>query len=69
MSKRKIVMARLIKQKDDDGSFDRIFWQQIGAQGIFEAMCQMVIDYCKWRRDVIPPRLRRSVAALKRKER
>ena len=69
MVKKRVVIARLIKQKDDDGSFDRLFWQRIGPQGIFEAMCQMVIDYCKWRKDVDPPRLRRSIAVLKRKER
>jgi len=62
-------MARLIKQGDDDGSFDREFWRRVGPEGIFRAMIQMIIDYAKWRKDDIPTRLQRSVAVLKRKER
>ena len=69
MAKKKVIIARLIKYRDDDGSFDHLFWQRIGPRGIFEAMCQMVIDHSKWRKDVDPPRLRRSVAVLKRKKR
>lgn len=62
-------MARLIRLGEDDGSFDRKFWKKIGPHGIFEAMCQMVEDHFKWGKNAYKPRLQRSVAVLKRKER
>ena len=65
--KKIVVMSRLVRAEDADDSFDLIFWQKVGPQGIFEAMCQMIDDYYKLRGYGHPPRLRRSIAVLKRR--
>lgn len=66
--KKKVVMARLVLLKEADDSFDFEFWRKAGAGAIFEAMFQMVVDYLKLKgRYNGIPRLRRSVAKLKRR--
>ena len=36
---RRIVMARLIRRDDDDGSFDREFWRKVGHEARFRRYC------------------------------
>lgn len=38
------AMARLVKLKDADRSFDYEFWQNLSAEERFAAMWQLVID-------------------------
>ena len=68
VGKRKMVlMARVIKLKDDDRSFDFEFWQRVGAAGRFEAAWDMLVN-CPFRKlNVNQQRLKRSVAVLKRR--
>mgnify|MGYP000202982719 CR=1 FL=1 len=43
MSRERIVRSRVLRNgKRDDGAFDRDFWQEIGAEGIFAAAWDMV---------------------------
>jgi hypothetical protein len=65
--KKVVIMSRLTRLEDADDSFDLEFWRKVGPEGILEAMCQMVDDYYKLRGYGHPPRLRRSVAVLKRR--
>lgn len=59
-------MVRLCKLAEADDSFDLIFWQKVGHEGILSAMCDMISDYYKLRgKSGRIPRLRRSVAVLK----
>lgn len=44
-AKKRVIMARLIRRHDDDGSFDREFWRRVGPEGRWAAMRQMVKDY------------------------
>lgn len=66
--RKKVIMARVVKLKDADDSFDLEFWQKVGPEGMFKAMSQMVHDYYKIKGYGHPPRLRRTVAVLKRRE-
>jgi hypothetical protein len=67
MRKKKVIMFRIISLDKVDRSFDFAFWRKVGPQGILEAMVQMIYDYYKLRGYGHPPRLRRSVAVLKRR--
>jgi hypothetical protein len=59
-------MARLIPLEDDDGSFDREFWDKIGHEGRFAAMWDMVMDAARIRgEDVNQLRLQRSVLRIR----
>ena len=40
----KTRMARLVKAKDMDRSFDLLFWKRVGAEGRFAAAWQMVSE-------------------------
>ncbi|MFH1654893.1 MAG: hypothetical protein ABIE74_12700 [Pseudomonadota bacterium] len=61
-------MARLVKLKDADDSFDLEFWQKVGVAGIFAAMWEMVYEYHKSKGDYDrSPRLQRHVEVLKRR--
>ncbi len=68
MAKKRVIMVRVTTLDKADDSFDLEFLQKVGPAGIFEAMCQMVGDYYKLRGyHGRVPRLRRSVAVLKRR--
>lgn len=61
-------MSRLKKLRDQDRAFDREFWQKCGADAIFNAMWDMVLDYRKLKGLVgDEPRLQRSIGRLKRR--
>lgn len=63
--KKRVVMSRLIRKGEDDGSFDREFWRRAGTNAVLTAMWQLVNDYRKLKG--LPgnePRLRRAVARL-----
>ena len=56
------AMARLVKLKDADRSFDYEFWQNLSAEERFAAMWQLVIDMRILRgEDEAEPRLLRHV--------
>jgi len=63
----KTRIARLVRAKDVDRSFDLVFWSKIGAEGKFEAAWQMVseVDAIKGK-EVDKPRLQRSVQSIQR---
>lgn len=44
MNPTKTRMARLVKAKDMDRSFDLLFWRQVGAEDRFAAAWQMVSE-------------------------
>jgi len=61
-------MARVVKMGKSNDDFDILFWQRVGAQGIFKAMWLMLVEQYMWRKKHgRVPRLRRSVAVLKRR--
>jgi len=61
-----VVMARLISVEDDDGSFDREFWDRVGHEGRFSAMWDMVKDAARIRgEDGSQLRLQRSVQHIR----
>jgi len=62
------VVTRKIRRGDDDGSFDREFWQSLGAEARFAAMWEMVSEVDLIRgKDGRQPRLQRHVHRLKRR--
>jgi hypothetical protein len=68
--KAKVRMARLVKLKDADRSFDIAFWRRVGAEGRFVAAWQMVEEVSLMRGDdghIGPPQ--RSVVRLVRRRR
>ena len=65
--KKMVIMARVIKLKDDDRSFDLKFWRRIGAAGRFEAAWDMFVNCPFQKKHGHQPRLKRSVAVLKRR--
>lgn len=65
---RPIIMTRICKLSEADDSFDLVFWKKVGPEGILEAMCGMISDFYKLRGGSGHiPRLRRTVAVLKRR--
>ena len=64
-----VRMVRLLRRlEDDDGSFDLEFWQQVGSEGRFAAMHDLVIEAQLMRGgDACEPRLQRSVVRLERR--
>lgn len=69
MRRKKVIMIRKTTIDKADDSFDLEFWQRVGPQGIFLAMCDMVQNYFKLGgRRVHSQRLRRHVAVFKRRE-
>ncbi len=65
-STRKIT-ARLSHLKDHDRSFDLEFWQQAGAEAIFAAAWQMVLDMLLMRGENVDQfRLQRSIENIER---
>jgi hypothetical protein len=67
MNASKIRMARLVKAKDMDRSFDLLFWKRVGAEGRFAAAWQMVLEVNAIKgKDIGESRLQRSVQNIKR---
>lgn len=67
--RRRVVMTRKIRLGEDDGSFDREFWDYVGPAGKFEAAWAMICDLVRWgklREDQL--RLQRSVVRVVRRE-
>jgi len=61
-------MARKTTFEEDDGMFDIDFWQMQGAEAIFAATWQMVLDVSLIKgikKDEREHRLQRSIARLK----
>jgi hypothetical protein len=64
----RVVMARLVRKGEDDGSFDLEFWDRVGAEGRFAAAWEMVQEVRAIRRqDGSQPRLQRSAARVERR--
>ena len=64
------AMARLVKLKDADRSFDYEFWQNLSAEERFAAMWQLVIDMRILRgEDEAEPRLLRHVQNIEYRQR
>ncbi len=62
------VMTRKIRRGEDDGAFDREFWQGLTAEARFAAMWEMVSEVDLIRgKDGCQPRLQRHVHRLKRR--
>ncbi|KPK18303.1 MAG: hypothetical protein AMK69_24970 [Nitrospira bacterium SG8_3] len=67
MNPSKTRMARLVKAKDKDRSFDLLFWKRVGAEGRFAAAWQMVSEVNAIKgKDIGESRLQRSVENVKR---
>ena len=67
---KRVFKTRLIRRGEDDGSFDREFWQELGHEAIFAAMWDMVSEVDLMRgKDGDQPRLQRSVHHLERRKR
>jgi hypothetical protein len=69
-SQRPHARARLIPLHQDDGQFDREFWQSVPRDERVAALWQMVQDWAEWRG--VPTdelRLQRSVCRVERRRR
>jgi hypothetical protein len=70
MKTSKTRMARLVKAKDMDRSFDLLFWKRVGAEGRFAAAWQMVSEVNAIKgKDIGESRLQRSVQSIQRIQR
>jgi hypothetical protein len=66
--KNQIIMAKLIRQDEDQKEFDRIFWQKAGHEAKFSAAWDMVDEvYLMKGKHVIKSRLQRTVQNIKRR--
>lgn len=67
----KVIMSRVLRHgRKDDGAFDREFWQTIGAEGIFAAAWEMVLQANAIRGlNDSEQRLQRSVCSIQRRKR
>ena len=67
MKPSKTRMARLVKAKDMDRSFDLLFWKGLGAEARFAAAWQMVSEVNAIKGiDIGESRLQRSVQSIQR---
>jgi hypothetical protein len=67
MKPSKTRMARLVKAKDMDRSFDLLFWERVGAEGRFAAAWQMVSEVNAIKgKDTGESRLQRSVQSIQK---
>jgi hypothetical protein len=67
MGPSKTRMARLVKVKDMDRSFDLLFWKRVGAEGRFAAAWQMVSEVNAIKgKDIGESRLQRSIQSIQR---
>ena len=63
---RRVILERLVKRGEDDGSFDREFWRRAGAEARFAAAWEMVAEADLFRgNDGSECRLDKSVERLK----
>jgi hypothetical protein len=63
----RVRMARLIKAKEMDRSFDLAFWKRVGAEGRFSAAWDMVLEVNAIRgKETTESRLQRSVQNIER---
>lgn len=63
--RRRIVMERLIKLGEDDGSFDAEYWHRVGPQGRIDAVWELSVEH--WRKkgiDLRTLKLDKSVEKL-----
>ena len=69
--KRSVIRTRVLRPgQKDDGQFDREFWREVGAEGIFAAAWQMVQEARAFRGETGgQPRLQRSILRIQRRER
>ena len=62
--------ARIILQKEDDGSFDREFTGRLTPGERLEAVWELTLEYLAWRgEDASEPRLQRSVCRVEHRGR
>jgi len=61
--------VRLILKGEDDGGFDREFWQAMPPAKRLECVWEMVEELQAWRGDGGEPRLQRSVLFVERRRR
>jgi hypothetical protein len=67
MKPSKTRMARLVKVKDMDRSFDLLFWKRVGAEGRFAAAWQMVSEVNALKgKDIGESRFQRSIRNITR---
>lgn len=60
--------SRVIRLHEDDGSFDRHFWQRISPRERLEAVWDLTLEYLAWKEpNGDQPRLQRSVCRLERR--
>jgi hypothetical protein len=65
---RKNFQERLVRRDQDDGSFDREFWSQQGAEARFAAAWEMVAEAELFKgKDARESRLQRSVQHIQRR--
>lgn len=68
MAKR-LVIERLVRRDEDDGSFDREFWRRLGHEARFAAAWEMTAEVNLIRgKDADESRLQRSVERIQRRE-
>ena len=66
----RVVRERLVRRDADDGSFDRQFWRDAGAEARFSAAWEMVQEVRRFRgENVSESRLQRSVQHIQRRTR
>jgi hypothetical protein len=62
--------ARIVRIHEDDGSFDRAFWNTVPAPERLEAVWGLVLTFLALNGpDAGEPRLQRSVCRIERRER
>lgn len=62
----KVILARLIPRKKDDGSFDAEFWGKISPIKKLSLSWEMVCDLANWNKKYVhQQRLQRTLAVLK----
>ncbi len=66
---KRVIKEQLIRRNDDDRSFDREFWQEVGHEGRFSAMWDMIseAEYMKGK-NAGESRLQRSVQTIIRRK-
>jgi len=63
-------MARVVNLHEDDGTFDREFWQTVPPHERLALVWDMVVETQVWRgTDGSEPRLQRSVCRIERRQR
>ncbi len=69
-TEKRIITERLVRRGADDGSFDRSFWESVGAEGRFAAAWDMVVEAQLFRGlDAGESRLQRTVQHIQQRGR